>query len=145
MGDIIKVDFSGGADKKKPIPENEPDGTGLSAEILPFTPKPAGEKGGMASFEQVRDQLKALNEFLRHARAPRSETAALRQDMVSKMTFLEICDVIAHSSEQEWQKRPAYFRAVADAFWVKFASKGAVFGPKISPDVLTEPEKPEGK
>ncbi|MDO8482954.1 MAG: hypothetical protein Q7S86_04015 [bacterium] len=146
MGDIIEVDFGGGErEKKNPTLENMPEVSDLSAEVLPFTPKLSGEKGGLASFDQVRSQLTALNDFLRGVRAPRSETAALRQDMVSEMTFLEICDAISYSSENEWRARPAYFRAVADAFWVKFASKGATFGPRPSSGVPTEPDKPKSE
>ncbi|GEM_PF-5268158 len=141
MGDIIKVNFGGGVENKKderpkPVEQGE-----AAADFIPFVPNVAGEKGGFASFEQVKEKLTALRQFLERMPAPARDTAALRQEMVSKMTFVQICNAIAYSSEASWRVRPAYFRALADKLFAKLKAKGPTL--PNSPAGSNVPEKPE--
>jgi hypothetical protein len=112
MGEIIPVNFASNFPEEKPGKQKTP--YSENTEAIPIDLS----REGIASIVEVMSKLRLLNDFLQRVSLSQ-ETIALRRELTSTMTFAEICNKVADSSEADWKKQPAYFRALQQELSVK--------------------------
>lgn len=110
-GKIIHHDFG-----KQPEDKPKPGGMEI---VLGLAGLLSGEKSNiqLEKFTATMKKLREMRVFLESLQSiSTTETAVLRQELVSELTFEEACDIILNSSEQDWQTKPSYYKAVSDWF-----------------------------
>jgi len=68
-------------------------------------------------FAATMKKLKEMNDFLKSLRSTTTaDTISLREDLISGMSFKQMCTVINNSTPSDWKKSPSYYKALALKF-----------------------------
>ncbi len=122
MGEVIKHNFGGDQvepEKLEPKKDNLQMVMGLAGLL--------GDGKQNENFDKFIKTMKKLGEMRKVIDSLQvvssHETNVLRQDLVSRLSFEEACDIVLGSDEMQWKEKPSYYRAVSNWFSLENLAK----------------------